>query len=56
MAQLHGETQGMGSYVYHAYRLFAEGVYAVEECTIGKRLATELANKAAYECLQMLGG
>ncbi len=56
MAQLHAETQAMQSYVYHACRLFADRVYAVEECTIAKLLATELANKAAYECLQMLGG
>jgi acyl-CoA dehydrogenase len=56
MAQLHAETQAIRSYVYHACRLFADGVYAVEECTIAKLLATELANKAAYECLQMFGG
>jgi alkylation response protein AidB-like acyl-CoA dehydrogenase len=47
MAQLHAETQAIRSYVDHACRLFADGVYAVEECTIAKLLATELANKAA---------
>jgi alkylation response protein AidB-like acyl-CoA dehydrogenase len=56
MAQLHAETQAIKSYVYHACRLYADGAYAVEECTIAKLLATELANKAAYECLQMFGG
>jgi len=56
MAQLHAETQAIKSFVYHACRLFADNVYAVEECTIAKLLATELANKAAYECLQMFGG
>lgn len=56
MAQLHAETQAVKAFVYHACRLFADGVYAVEECTIAKLLATELANKAAYECLQMFGG
>jgi len=56
MAQLHAETQAIKAFVYHASRLFADEVYAVEECTIAKLLATELANKAAYECLQMFGG
>lgn len=56
MAQLHAETQAIQAFVYHACRVFADGVYAVEECTIAKLLATELANKAAYECLQMFGG
>ncbi len=56
MAQLHAETQAIKSFVYHACRLFADGIYAVEECTIAKLLATELANKAAYEYLQMFGG
>jgi acyl-CoA dehydrogenase len=56
MAQLHAETQAIKSFVYHACRLFADGIYAVEECTIAKLLATELANKAANECLQMFGG
>ncbi len=56
MAQLHAETQAIRRYAYPTCQLFADGVYAAEECTIAKLLAIELANKAAYECLQMLGG
>lgn len=56
MAQLHAETEAIKSYVYYCCRLYQEGVYAVKECSIAKLLSTELANKAAYECLQMFGG
>lgn len=56
MAQLHAETEVLKAYVYHCARLHDEGLYAVKECSIAKLLTTELANKAAYECLQMFGG
>jgi alkylation response protein AidB-like acyl-CoA dehydrogenase/putative sterol carrier protein len=56
MAQLHAETEVIKQYVYYCSRLQDEGKYAVKECSIAKLQATELANKAAYECLQMFGG
>lgn len=56
MAQLHAECEVLKEYVYYCSRLQNEGQYAVKECSIAKLLTTELANKAAYECLQMFGG
>lgn len=56
MAQLHAECEVLKEYVYYCSRLHNEGHYAVRECSIAKLLTTELANKAAYECLQMFGG
>lgn len=56
MAQLHAECEVLKEYVYYCSRLHNEGHYAVKECSIAKLLITELANKAAYECLQMFGG
>lgn len=56
MAQLHAECEVLKEYVYYCSRLHNDGQYAVRECSIAKLLTTELANKAAYECLQMFGG
>lgn len=56
MAQLHAECEVLKEYVYYCSRLHNDGRYAVRECSIAKLLTTELANKAAYECLQMFGG
>jgi len=44
------------AYVYHCCDLQHEGKYAVEECSIAKLQASELATKVVNECLQFFGG
>ncbi len=56
VAQLASEIEAIKYFVYHCCRLENDGVYAVKECSMAKLLASELADKASYQCLQFFGG
>jgi len=56
VAQLAAEIESTRAFVYHCARLHNENQYAVKECSMAKLLATELSDKAMYQCLQFFGG
>ena len=56
VAQLSAEIESTRAFVYHCARLHHDGEYAVKECSMAKLLATELSDKATYQCLQFFGG
>lgn len=56
VAQLSAEIESTRAFVYHCARLHQDGEYAVKECSMAKLLATELSDKATYQCLQFFGG
>ncbi|HNY56354.1 MAG TPA: acyl-CoA dehydrogenase family protein, partial [Chitinophagales bacterium] len=56
VAQLSAEIESVRFFVLHTCRMHADGKYAVKESSMAKLLATELADKATYQCLQFFGG
>lgn len=56
VAQLAAETEAIKFYVLQTCRMHNEGKYAVKESSISKLLASELADKCAYQILQVFGG
>lgn len=56
MAQLAAEIECCKQFVYHCSRIENEGQYAVKECSMAKLIASELADKVMYQCLQSFGG
>lgn len=55
-AELACELEASRQLVYHACWLYEQGLPCVETCTMAKMKSSELAKKAADECLQMFGG
>ncbi len=56
VAQLAAETEATKFYVLQTCKMHNEGKYAVKESSISKLLASELADKCAYQILQVFGG
>lgn len=56
MADLATEIEACRQFVYHTSWLFANGQFAVKQCTMVKLLSSELAKKVADQCLQSFGG
>ncbi len=56
IAQLTAEIESTRYYVYHVCKMHNDDQYAVKESSISKLLASELADKSAYQLLQMFGG
>ncbi|HOU46168.1 MAG TPA: acyl-CoA dehydrogenase family protein [Chitinophagales bacterium] len=56
VAQLAAETEATKFFVLQTCRMHNEGKYAVKESSISKLLASELADKCAYQILQVFGG
>lgn len=56
VAQLAAETESVKFFVLHTCRMNADNKYAVKESSMAKLLATELADKCTYQCLQFFGG
>ncbi|WNJ18891.1 acyl-CoA dehydrogenase family protein [Pontibacter sp. G13] len=56
VADLSTEIESAKAFVYQCSRMHNDGHYAVKECSMAKLLATELADKAMYQCLQFFGG
>lgn len=56
IAERSAEVAMCKTYNYYVANLLQEGVYAVKEATNSKLISTKIADKVAYDCLQMLGG
>jgi acyl-CoA dehydrogenase len=56
VADLATELEAARQLVYHAVRLYTEGVECVREVSMAKLFATEVANRVAYEAVQLHGG
>ena len=56
LADLAAELEAARALTYHAAWLQEHGEGAVRECSMAKLIATELAKRAADECLQCFGG
>ncbi len=56
IADLATEIEATKYFVYHLCRVHNDGKYAVKECSMAKLKATELSDRAMYECLQFFGG
>jgi alkylation response protein AidB-like acyl-CoA dehydrogenase len=56
IAQLAAEIECTKQFVYHCCQQHQDGEYIVKECSMAKLLATELADKVSYQCLQCFGG
>ena len=56
IADLTTEVEACRQLVHHTAWLYAQGEFAVKECSMVKLHAAELQKKVADECLQMFGG
>ena len=56
IADLASEIEAIKFFTYHICRMENDGKYAVKQASMAKLLATELADKAMYQCLQFFGG
>lgn len=56
IAQLSAELASIKTYTYLICQMHKDKKYCVKEASMSKYLATELADKLAYQCLQMFGG
>lgn len=56
MAQLASEIEMNKQFVYNLCQRHIDGDYLVKEASMAKLLCTQLADKAATECLQVFGG
>lgn len=56
VAQLASELEAVKTLVLHTCMKHNDGIVAVKECSMAKLLATELADKTMYQCLQFFGG
>src|SRR5262249_60146976 len=56
MAELATEVEAARQLVYHAAALYNEGGDCVTSVSMAKLFATEVANRVAYQAVQMHGG
>ena len=56
IAQLSSEVEATKTFVLQTCRMHSDGLYAVKESSMSKLLASELADKTMYQCLQFFGG
>jgi len=56
VAQMATEIEACKQFVLHCARMHNDKKYAVKECSMAKLLASELADKVMYQCLQFFGG
>ena len=56
IAQLASEVEALKAFGYYCSNLYANGIYDVKLCSMGKLIATELQEKVATQCLQFYGG
>lgn len=56
VAQLASEIEATKQFVLHCCKLHNDSQYIVKECSMAKLLASELADKTMYQCLQFFGG
>ena len=56
IAQLSSEVEALKSFTYQCCRMYADNVYDVKLCSIGKLLVAEKTNEVANKCIQFFGG
>lgn len=56
VAQMVADIKTTKAFIHHCCDLQNRGEYAVEECSIAKLQASELAIKVVHQCLQLFGG
>jgi len=56
VADMATEIEAARQLVYHAATLYAEGAECVQEVSMAKLFATEVANRVAYQAVQLHGG
>ncbi len=56
MATMMAEVTALKSFVYQCCKIYADGIYDVKLCSMGKLLVTEKVNEVASKCLQFFGG
>lgn len=56
IAQMFADIETTKAFIYHCCDLQHRGEYAVQECSIAKLQASELAIKVVSQCLQLFGG
>jgi len=56
VAQLSAEVEVCKTFNYTTAKRLNDGEYVVKEATMAKLVSTKVADKVAYECLQLLGG
>lgn len=56
IAQLSSELEMSKVFTYQVCTMYNQGQYAVKQAAMAKLLATELADKCTYQCLQFFGG
>ncbi len=56
VAQLAAEIESIKIFTLQTCKMHEQGKYVVKECSMVKLLATELADKVMYQCLQFFGG
>jgi len=56
IAQLSSEVEALKSFTYQCCKLYADNVYDVKLCSIGKLLVAEKTNEVANKCIQFFGG
>lgn len=56
IAQMFADIETTKAFVYHCCDLQQRAEYAVQECSIAKLQASELAIKVVSQCLQLFGG
>jgi alkylation response protein AidB-like acyl-CoA dehydrogenase len=56
IAQMSAEVEACKTFTYNICQMYQDGKYCVKEASMCKYLATELADKVSYQCLQFFGG
>jgi alkylation response protein AidB-like acyl-CoA dehydrogenase/putative sterol carrier protein len=56
IAQMSAEIEACKTFTYNICQMYKDGRYCVKEASMSKMLATELADKVIYQCLQFFGG
>ena len=56
VAQLAAEIECIKTFTLQTCKMHEQGIYVVKECSMVKLIATELADKVMYQCLQFFGG
>lgn len=56
IAQMSAEIEACKTFTYNICQMYQDGKYCVKEASMCKYLATELADKVSYQCLQFFGG
>lgn len=56
IAEMASEIEVCKNYNYTVAKQLNDGIYVVKEATMAKLVATKMADRVVYDCLQLLGG